>query len=87
MQHNIDKVLENIRNNINLLNINDIIKKIPENNEITLLGESTHGTSEFYDIRSSITKSLIENREYTILLIEAEWPDIYRVNTYIQGKR
>tara|TARA_B100000925_G_C22006532_1_gene473952 strand:- start:1027 stop:2646 length:1620 start_codon:yes stop_codon:yes gene_type:complete len=86
MQHNIDKVLENIRNNINLLNINDIIKKIPENNEITLLGESTHGTSEFYDIRSSITKSLIENREYTILLIEAEWPDIYRVNTYIQGK-
>ena len=41
-------------------NIHSIINKIPINNDILLLGESTHGTEEFYQERSDITKYLIQ---------------------------
>ena len=40
----------------NFKNIDLIINNIPENNEILLLGESTHGTKEFYETRANITK-------------------------------
>jgi erythromycin esterase-like protein len=56
---------------------------IPMENEILLLGESTHGTEEFYQIRQQLTKHLIQTRDYRLILIEAEWPDVYVVNQYI----
>ena len=54
-------------------NIHSIIKKIPKNNEVLLLGESTHGTEEFYQLRSDLTKYLIENENYNIVLFETDW--------------
>lgn len=84
-KHNIENLVKNISKEVNKLNTDSIIKNIPDTNEILLLGECTHGTCEFYQYRSKITKKLILNG-YRVIFIEAEWPDIYRVNQYILGK-
>ncbi|TMI04713.1 MAG: erythromycin esterase family protein, partial [Betaproteobacteria bacterium] len=50
-----------------------------------LLGEASHGTHEFYEQRAQITKRLIEEKGFTAVAVEADWPDAYRVNRYVQG--
>ncbi|HEU0023565.1 MAG TPA: erythromycin esterase family protein [Thermoleophilaceae bacterium] len=52
---------------------------------LVLIGEATHGTHEFYRQRSVITKRLIEERGFTAVAVEADWPDAYRVNRWIRG--
>ena len=49
------------------------------------LGESTHGTSEFTIIRGEIFKYLVENHNYTVFFLEADFNACSRVNRYIQG--
>ena len=67
-------------------NIYSIIQNIPKTNEILLLGESTHGTEEFYQLRSDLTKYLIEHENYNIVLFETDWFNLYNVNKYINNK-
>ncbi len=50
-----------------------------------LLGEASHGTHEFYFERAAITKRLIAEKGVTVIAIEADWPDAYRVNRYARG--
>jgi erythromycin esterase-like protein len=52
---------------------------------IVLIGESTHGTHEFYRERSRITRRLIDDLGFTAVAVEADWPDAYRVNRYVRG--
>ncbi|GHO94669.1 hypothetical protein KSF_047170 [Reticulibacter mediterranei] len=52
---------------------------------LVLLGEASHGTHEFYDTRTSITQRLITEKGFTAVAVEADWPDAYRVNRYVQG--
>jgi erythromycin esterase-like protein len=52
-----------------------------------LIGEASHGTHEFYRERAQITKRLIQERGFTAVAVEADWPDAYRVNRYVQGER
>jgi erythromycin esterase-like protein len=52
---------------------------------IVLLGEASHGTHEFYRERARITKRLITEHGFTVVAIEGDWPDAYRVSRYIQG--
>ncbi len=51
-----------------------------------LLGEASHGTREFYEERVRITRRLILERGCTAVAAEADWPDAYRVNRYVQGR-
>jgi erythromycin esterase-like protein len=51
-----------------------------------LLGEATHGTHEFYKTRAEITKRLIEEKDFTIVAWEADWPDALRINRFIQHR-
>ena len=51
---------------------------------LVLLGEATHGTHEFYDLRARITKRLIEEKGFTGVAVEADWPDAYRVNRFVR---
>src|SRR5688500_13196571 len=51
-----------------------------------LLGEASHGTSEFYTWRAEITKRLISEEGYTIIGVEGDWPDCYRVNRYVKSR-
>jgi len=50
-----------------------------------LLGEASHGTHEFYRERAQITKRLIEEKGFTAVVVEADWPDAYRVNRYVHN--
>jgi erythromycin esterase len=50
-----------------------------------LLGEASHGTSEFYTWRTEITKRLILEKGFSFLAVEGDWPDCYQVNRYIKG--
>ncbi len=52
---------------------------------VVMLGEATHGTHEFYRQRAVITKRLIEEKGFTAVAVEADWPDAYRVNRWVQG--
>lgn len=52
---------------------------------IVLIGESTHGTHEFYDARAEITKWLVTKKGFNAVAAEADWPDAYRVNRYVRG--
>ena len=50
-----------------------------------LLGEASHGTSEFYIWRAEITKRLITEKGFSFIAVEGDWPDCYRVNSYVKG--
>jgi erythromycin esterase-like protein/dienelactone hydrolase len=42
---------------------------------VVLLGEASHGTSEFYRARAAITRRLIETHGFNVIAVEADWPD------------
>jgi protein-L-isoaspartate(D-aspartate) O-methyltransferase len=52
---------------------------------VVLLGEATHGTSEFYRMRARITRELVERKGFTIVAAEADWPDAALVDDDIRG--
>ncbi len=53
---------------------------------VVLIGEATHGTSEFYRIRAEITKALIERKDFNFVAVEADWPDAYRIHDFVTHK-
>jgi erythromycin esterase-like protein len=53
--------------------------------QIVLLGEASHGTHDFYEHRARITRRLITEKGFSAVAVEADWPDAYRVNRYVQG--
>src|SRR3954452_19946771 len=50
-----------------------------------LIGEASHGTHDFYLARAQITQQLIEEKGFTAVVVEADWPDAYRVNRFVRG--
>ncbi len=52
---------------------------------LVLIGEASHGTHEFYRARAQITTRLIEEKGFTAVAVEADWPDAYRVNRYVRS--
>jgi protein-L-isoaspartate O-methyltransferase len=51
---------------------------------VVLLGEASHGTSEFYQARAAITRRLIEKHGFTIVAVEADWPDAAAIDRYVR---
>ena len=54
------------------------------NARLVLIGEATHGTHEFYRTRAELTKALIVRKGFNVVAVEADWPDAYRVNRWVQ---
>ena len=50
-----------------------------------LLGEASHGTDDFYRERAEITKRLIAEHGFTVVAVEADWPEALRVNRFVRG--
>src|SRR5438034_5802126 len=63
----------------------DALLELIGNARIVLLGEASHGTHEFYFARAEISKRLIAEKNFTVLAIEADWPDASRVHRYVRG--
>jgi hypothetical protein len=51
------------------------------------MGESTHGSSEFYRMRARLSQALIERGGFDFVAVEADWPDAMRINHYVLGDR
>lgn len=51
---------------------------------VVLLGEATHGTSEFYRMRERISRTLIEKKGFSFIAIEGDWPDAARIDHYVR---
>ncbi len=63
----------------------EVLEELIGDAQVVLIGESSHGTHEFYEARAAITKWLIEEKGFCAVAAEADWPDAYRVNRYVRG--
>lgn len=52
---------------------------------ILMLGESSHGTAEFYAARAAITRRMIERHGVRIVAVEADWPDAAILDRHVRG--
>lgn len=53
---------------------------------VVLIGEATHGTTEFYRFRARLTQRLIEEKGFTIVAAEADWPDAARIDHFVRHR-
>ena len=53
---------------------------------VVLLGEASHGTSEFYRARAAISRRLIERHGFNIVAAEADWPDAATIDRYVRHR-
>jgi protein-L-isoaspartate(D-aspartate) O-methyltransferase len=53
---------------------------------IVLLGEASHGTTEFYRARAAITRRLVEVHGFDIVAVEADWPDAAAIDRYVRHR-
>jgi erythromycin esterase-like protein len=63
---------------------NSILECISDETRVVMIGEASHGTHEFYKHRAEITKRLVEEKGFSVVAVEADWPDAYRVNKFIK---
>lgn len=52
---------------------------------LVLIGEATHGTTEFYALRAELTRRLIKDDGFDGVAIEGDWPDAAKVHRYVTG--
>jgi protein-L-isoaspartate(D-aspartate) O-methyltransferase len=69
---------------VDTVDVGAVVERIGDA-RVVLIGEATHGTSEFYRLRARLTRELIHTRGFNIVTAEADWPDAMRVNRYACG--
>jgi protein-L-isoaspartate(D-aspartate) O-methyltransferase len=70
-------------NSIEGADLDTLLERIG-NAKIVLLGEATHGTSEFYRMRERISQELITRKGFRFVAIEGDWPDVARLDHYVR---
>ena len=50
------------------------------------IGEASHGTHEFYTWRDTLSRRLIEEEGYNWIGVEGDWPDCWRINSWVRGE-
>jgi erythromycin esterase-like protein len=68
-----------------LADYDELLKRVGDA-KFVLIGEASHGTHEFYATRAELTQRLIAGKDFRILALEADWPDMLRVNRYATGR-
>jgi erythromycin esterase-like protein len=51
---------------------------------VVAIGEASHGTHEYYAWRAALTRRLVEERGFSLVAVEGDWPDCYRVNRSVR---
>ncbi len=80
------KLIQAISEHSLLLNdasLNKIVEAIGDA-KIVMIGEASHGTSEFYMIRAELSKKLIEQKGFQLIAVEGDWPSAQAVNRYVK---
>jgi len=65
------------------VDLDALLRRIGDS-RVVLLGEATHGSSEFYRMRERISRELIERKGFTFIAIEGDWPDAARIDHYVR---
>jgi protein-L-isoaspartate(D-aspartate) O-methyltransferase len=71
---------------IDSVDLSGLMKRIGDA-RVVLLGEATHGTAEFYDMRARITKELIQHKGFRFVAVEADWPDAAQIDHFVRETR
>lgn len=69
---------------IDHLKLDRLLERIGDS-RLVLLGEASHGSAEFYEMRAKITQALIEKKGFVGVAVEADWPDASHIDRYIRG--
>ena len=64
----------------------DALLALVASGRLAMLGEASHGTHEFYAERAELTKRLIAERGFSAVVVEADWPDAWRVDRYVRWR-
>jgi len=78
----VSKISEKFKS-IESANLKPLLERIGDA-RVVLLGEATHGTSEFYRMRERISRELIKRKGFSFVAIEGDWPDAARIDHYIR---
>ena len=68
------------------VNLDSLLERIGDA-RVVLIGEASHGTSEFYRMRAGITRELITRKGFKIVSIEGDYPDINVIDRAIRGRK
>jgi len=68
---------------IDSADLNPLLERIGSA-RVVLLGEASHGTSQFYCMRARISRELIERKGFSFIAIEGDWPDAARIDHYVR---
>lgn len=85
---NYPQILQAIREQAQRLTLpGDVERLLPQigNARFVLLGEASHGTQEFYQLRAELTRRLIVDKGFDAVAVEADWPSALRASRYAQG--
>lgn len=66
-------------------NLRPLLERIGDA-RVVLIGESSHGTAEFYEMRARITRELIALKGFRIVAVEADWPDARQIDRFVHGE-
>ena len=83
LAHRIRKASESF-DDIDTADIEPLIERIGDA-RVVMIGEASHGTSEFYRMRARITRALIEQAGFNVVAIEADWPDTSMLDRFVRG--
>jgi protein-L-isoaspartate(D-aspartate) O-methyltransferase len=70
-------------NSLDTADLDPLLERIGDS-QVVLIGEATHGTSEFYRMRNRISAELIEKKGFRFVAIEGDWPDAARIDHYVR---
>jgi len=59
------------------------LAKVVGNAKIVALGEATHGSREFFQLKHRMVEFLANQKGFTIFSIEANMPEAYRLNDFV----
>jgi len=84
----IETAVEDIRSRTHELEHSEDLDRLVErfgDRTYVLLGEATHGTSEYYRWRSRLTARLIQEKDFSFVAVEGDWTDCYEINRCVKG--
>lgn len=84
-QHLVERIAKVVEpfDSVDDLPLEGLLKRIGDS-RLVLMGEASHGTAEFYQARQRITRALIEEKDFDFVAIEGDWPDVARIDSYVQ---
>lgn len=63
----------------------DPLMRLAHPRSLVLLGEASHGTHEFYELRARITRQLIEDDLCDAVVVEGDWPDVLQLDHFARA--